>query len=318
MNNDKKYYEDFCKNHQLPIFYQPWWLDCLAGENNWDVAIYKKSNEIFGVLPYYQKNKIGFKFLGLPILSQHLGPWLIYPEGQKNNTKLSFEKEALSFLINQLPKANISVIKFHHSMQNILPFVWNGFRSSVKYTYILKDIHKKETNLLENLSSNTRKNIKKAEKTLEVFESADITKLYELIELTFQRQSLKVPYSKEVLHNLFKTCQSKGLSKILMAKDSTGNIHSGILLIWNEKTVYYLVGGSDPRYRKSEAMTLIMWESVKFASSFAQEFDFEGTMVESIERFIRGFGATQHPYFQISKVKPSFLKPLFEKKYNLS
>ena len=171
MNNDKKYYEDFCKNHQLPIFYQPWWLDCLAGENNWDVAIYKKSNEIFGVLPYYQKNKIGFKFLGLPILSQHLGPWLIYPDGQKNNTKLSFEKEALSFLINQLPKANISVIKFHHSMQNILPFVWNGFRSSVKYTYLLKDIHKKETNLLENLSSNTRKNIKKAEKTLEVFES---------------------------------------------------------------------------------------------------------------------------------------------------
>ena len=58
MNNDKKYYEDFCKNHQLPIFYQPWWLDCLAGENNWDVAIYKKSNEIFGVLPYYQKNKV--------------------------------------------------------------------------------------------------------------------------------------------------------------------------------------------------------------------------------------------------------------------
>ena len=95
-------------------------------------------------------------------------------------------------------------------MQNILPFVWNGFKSSVKYTYLLKNIDKKETNLLGNLSSNTRKNIKKAEKTLEVFESVDITKLYELIELTFQRQSLKVPYSKEVLHNLFKTCQSKG------------------------------------------------------------------------------------------------------------
>jgi lipid II:glycine glycyltransferase (peptidoglycan interpeptide bridge formation enzyme) len=318
LNNDKKYYKGFCKNNQLPIFYQPWWLDCLAGEKNWDVAIYKKSNEIFGVLPYYLKNKIGFKFLGLPILSQHLGPWLIYPEGQKNNTKLSFEKEALSFLIKQLPSANISVIKLHHSMQNILPFVWNGFRSSVKYTYLLKDIHNKQTSLLENLSSNTRKNIKKAEKTLKVFESEDVSKLYELINKTFQRQNLKVPYSKEVLINLFKTCKSKGASKILMAKDSIGNLHSGILLIWNEKTVYYLAGGSDPIYRKSEAMTLIMWESVKFACSFAQEFDFEGTMLESIERFIRGFGATQHPYFQISKVKPSFLKPLFEKKYKLS
>ena len=318
MNNDKKYYEGFCKNHQLPIFYQPWWLDCLAGENNWDVAVYRKSNEIFGVLPYYHKNKIGFKFLGLPILSQHLGPWLIYPDGQKNNTKLAFEKEALSFLINQLPKANISVIKLHHSIQNILPFVWNGFRSSVKYTYILKDIHKKETNLLENLSSNTRKNIKKAEKTLEVFESEDVTKLYELINMTFLRQNLSIPYSKDILKSLFAISKSNGSSKILMAKDDHGNIHSGILLVWNKKTVYYLVGGSDPVFRKSEAMTLIMWESVKFASSFAQEFDFEGTMVESIERFIRGFGATQHPYYQLSKVKPSFLKPFFEKKYNLS
>tara|TARA_B100000780_G_C21094739_1_gene441419 strand:- start:759 stop:1715 length:957 start_codon:yes stop_codon:yes gene_type:complete len=318
LNNDKKYYEDFCKNHQLPIFYQPWWLNCLAGENNWDVAVYRKSNEIFGVLPYYLKNKFGFKFLGLPILSQHLGPWLIYPDGQKNNTKLTFEKEALSFLINQLPKANISVIKLHHSMQNILPFVWNGFRSSVKYTYILKDIYKKESGLLENLSSNTRKNIKKAEKKLQVYESEDVSKLYELLNMTFQRQNLKVPYSKEVLHNLFRTCQSNGACKILMAKDYMGNIHSGILLIWNDKTVYYLVGGSNPLFRNSEAMTLIMWESVKFASSFAKEFDFEGTMVESIERFIRGFGATQHPYFQLSKVKPSFLKPLFEKKYNLS
>ena len=27
-----------------------------------------------------QKNKIGLKFLGLPILSQHLGPWLIWYE----------------------------------------------------------------------------------------------------------------------------------------------------------------------------------------------------------------------------------------------
>ena len=61
-----------------------------------------------------------------------------------------------------------------------------------------------------------------------------------------------------------------------------------------------------------------MWESIKFASSFAKEFDFEGTMVESIERFIRGFGAIQKPYFQLSKVRPKFLKPLYETRYNLS
>jgi hypothetical protein len=65
-------------------------------------------------------------------------------------------------------------------------------------------------------------------------------------------------------------------------------------------------------------MSLLMWESIKFASSFVDEFDFEGTMVESIERFIRGFGAAQSPYFQLTKVSPKFLKPLYEKRYNLN
>ena len=76
----------------LPIFFQPWWLDATAGKQNWGVAIYEKSNEVFGVLPFFYKNKTIFKFLGLPLFSQHLGPWLIYPKGQKNNTKLAFEK----------------------------------------------------------------------------------------------------------------------------------------------------------------------------------------------------------------------------------
>ena len=100
--------------------------------------------------------------------------------------------------------------------------------------------------------------------------------------------------------------------KIFLAKDIDHNIHSGIFLVWTKKTVYYLIGGSNPEYRNSESMSLLMWESIKFASSFVDEFDFEGTMVESIERFIRGFGAAQSPYFQLTKVSPKFLKPLYE------
>lgn len=318
MEDNKTYYNKFCKKNELPIFFQPWWLDSTAGKNNWGVAIYEKSNEVFGVLPFFFKNKAIFKFLGLPTFSQHLGPWLIYPKGQKNNTKLAFEKEVLTNLINLLPKANVSVLKAHHSIQNILPFVWKGFDSTVKYTYILKDILNNEAGLLENLSSGTRKNIKKAQKIVEVIESEDASELFGLIQKTFNRQRMKVPFNEAQLLNLYNSCVKKNSCKILLAKDKQNNIHSGILLIWNNKTVYYLMGGSNPNFRNSEAMSLVMWESIKFASSFAREFDFEGTMVESIERFIRGFGGIQKPYYQLSKVRPKFLKPLYEIRYSLS
>ena len=317
MTNNKTYYHQFCINNKLPIFFQSWWLDATAGENNWDVVIYKKSNEIFGVLPYFLKKKWGFSFLGIPPFTQHLGPWLIYPKGQKNNTKLSFEKEAFTYLINQLPNASINIVKSHHSIKNILPFVWKDYSSSVKYTYILEDIFQRKDDIFNELSSSTRKNIKKAEKLLKVEESENINVLFTLFQMTFQRQQLKVPYKLENLKKLFDSCKKYNSCKILIAKDGSNNIHSGIFLVWTNKTVYYLMGGSNPNFRNSEAMSLVMWEGIKLASTFAKEFDFEGTMVESIERFIRGFGATQKPYFQLSKIRPKFLKPLIERKYNI-
>ena len=70
---------------------------------------------------------MGIQFLGMPPFTQHLGPWLIYPKGQKIILNFLL-KRSLSFLISQLPKANIHVIKSHHSIQNILPFVWKGIK----------------------------------------------------------------------------------------------------------------------------------------------------------------------------------------------
>jgi hypothetical protein len=68
------------------------------------------------------------------------------------------------------------------------------------------------------------------------------------------------------------------------------------------------MGGSDPELRNSGANSLCMWEAIKFASTVTKAFDFEGSMIESVERFFRAFGARQVPYFQISKINSPFVK----------
>lgn|GEM_PF-4541022 len=60
--------------------------------------------------------------------------------------------------------------------------------------------------------------------------------------------------------------------------------------------------------RTSGASSLLLWEAIRFALQVAERFDFEGSMFEPIERFFRGFGAVQKPYFQISKVDGKWLK----------
>ena len=48
-------------------------------------------------------------------------------------------------------------------------------------------------------------------------------------------------------------------------------------------------------------MSLALWEAIQFSSQVSRRFDFEGSMIESIERFFRAFGAREVPYFYVSR-----------------
>jgi hypothetical protein len=70
------------------------------------------------------------------------------------------------------------------------------------------------------------------------------------------------------------------------------------------------MGGANPELRSSGATSLCLWEAIRFASKVCSRFDFEGSMIEPVERFFRGFGARQVPYFQINK-KSRLLQMIF-------
>ena len=64
-------------------------------------------------------------------------------------------------------------------------------------------------------------------------------------------------------------------------------------------------------------MDLVLFESIKFAMQSKRAFDFEGSMIESIEKYFRAFGAIQKPYYSISKINSKLLRvsiPLLNKK----
>ena len=93
-----------------------------------------------------------------------------------------------------------------------------------------------------------------------------------------------------------------------MAVDHRHNIHSVAYFIWDNHSVYYLMGGSNPSLRNSGAASLLMWEGIIFAIKNNKQFNFEGSMHEHIERFFRAFGAEQTPYYKISKINSPLIK----------
>ena len=87
-----------------------------------------------------------------------------------------------------------------------------------------------------------------------------------------------------------------------------GRVHAAMLLVWDERRCYYLQGGGDPALRNSGAHSLLVWEAIQRAASKSRLFDFEGSMVESVERFFRAFGARQSPYSQVALVRSRLLR----------
>ena len=112
---------------------------------------------------------------------------------------------------------------------------------------------------------------------------------------------MKLPYSKDFVKRLDNLCEEHNARKIFFAQDENGITHAAIYIVWDENSAYYLMGSSDPDLRNSGANGFCMWEAIKHAAKVTKRFDFEGSMIEPIERLFRGFGAIQMPYFHITK-----------------
>ena len=301
MSDSKQKYKKYCEqNRSIPIFLSYDWLSMLAKNDQWDVALVEKGGELFAALPYVWEYKWGFKIISMPLLTPYLGIWMKYPEGQKEGTRLSFEKEIMFEVISNI--GAFSYFKQHllPSVSNGLPFHWNGFRQTTRYTYVLERPLEEET-IYEGLQQNIRRQIKKGQKIVKVVDSININKLQEIKSISYSEKGKKLPVSEDYLVRIFKYCLEHKCGKLLSAEDENGDVHAMMLLVWDQEVCYYLYGATLPSFKNSGAMSLLMWESIKLAAEKGLSFNFEGSMIESVERFFRSFGAKQVPYLAVEK-----------------
>jgi lipid II:glycine glycyltransferase (peptidoglycan interpeptide bridge formation enzyme) len=283
------------------IFEEPWWLDAVA-PNQWQAVEIEKDGAIVARLPYVVKNRMGLTLFTMPRLTPSLGPWL-RDSTAKYSKQLAQQKDLYTALIEKLPSHDFFCLNFHHSMTNWQPFYWQGFSQTTYYSYVIENL--RDLDLVWNgLQENIRREIRKAKKQLIVRTDLDVDRFLDINLLTFKRQGKKLPYSRELVQQLDDACVKNQARQIFFAEDSQGQIHSAIYMIWDRNSAYYLMGGSNPELRTSGAASLLMWEAIQFAATVTKKFDFEGSMIEPIEKFVRAFGGRQVPYFKVRKNSP--------------
>jgi lipid II:glycine glycyltransferase (peptidoglycan interpeptide bridge formation enzyme) len=296
------------EERSLPIFSRDWWLDAAAGPDAWNVSLVRKAGQVVASMPYVMRRRYGLKVLGQPALTQKLGPWFQSGDG-KPATRLANEKDMMQALIDQLPSFDYFNQSWHYNRTNWLPFSWNGFEQTTRYTYVLPELGETEK-LWAGFDNSTRAECKKATSrfNLSIQDDLPLDAFLALNRMTFARQGMHMPYSESFIRRLDAACAERDCRKFFIAVDPQGRHHAGNYIVWDENSSYGLMNGSDPALRNSGAVSLCMWAAIKHAAKVTQRFDFMGSMREPIERFFRGFGAVQVPYFNISKTPSRLLR----------
>nr|VFJ46298.1 MAG: Acetyltransferase (GNAT) domain-containing protein [Candidatus Kentron sp. FM]VFJ49556.1 MAG: Acetyltransferase (GNAT) domain-containing protein [Candidatus Kentron sp. FM]VFK07281.1 MAG: Acetyltransferase (GNAT) domain-containing protein [Candidatus Kentron sp. FM] len=301
-------YRAFCAEEaSIPLFSQAWWLDAVAGPQAWDAVLAIRGDTVIGAHPYVIRHRFGLTYLGQPKLTQTLGPWVRASQA-KYAKSLGVEKDILGALADGLPDLALYHQNWHCARTNWLPFYWRGYRQTTRYTYRLELAT--DEKLWTSVQSNIRREIRKAEKRfgVTVKPAKDLDEFLALNRKTFERQRKSLPYTERLVHRIDEAAKARDARDVLVAQAPDGTLHAGVYIVRDARTAYYLMGGGDPDYRNSGAGSLCMWEAIRSQPEYIETFDFEGSMIEPVERFFRGFGARQIPYFQVTRADSRLLQ----------
>lgn len=306
---NKQLYQEFYEQHpDICIFSAPWWLDVTAGAENWDVILIRnKNNEIVATFPYmYKKGKFGLKQIGMPVLTQKLGPYIVYDKNKITEAKkITYEHEIYAQIIEKLPNYDSFIINFDQKYKNWLPFYWNGFKQTTRYSYRLSEI-KDTDNMYQNYAKSKRQKIRKAE-NLRVKYDLNLDIFYTYFDSVIKQRGDTVSFSKSLFVSLCEEIYKKNSGRIFYCIDDEENIHAINLTVWDHEVAYYLIAMRREEYNSSGGTEFLVHETIKYVSQFVDIFDFEGSMIKGVEESFRFYGAHQTEYYSISHTKNKLL-----------
>ncbi len=300
MTNKEKYLSQSRHLLQLPVFFQPWWLDTVC--KSWDVAIEEKDHKMLAVYPYSIEKIAGITLIRPAPLTAFSGPLIIENNDQPRET-------LINNLLGQLPRHGYIRFTTPPSDDTDSYPELPGFIKAERITYQIA-LGATEAELFHNLDGKRRNDIRKATADLRV-ESAplNVHDFSEWQQKMFDTKKVKNPYGLLMLESVFQAAKQHRASLSLSAFDEQGNCYGAIWLLYNQEVMYYMLSATHPQHRHRGAISLLIWHALVKANKMGLKiFDFEGSQDPGISEFFRKFGGQQKKYYSFEKTSAPLWK----------
>lgn len=263
------------------------------------LGVYRPDGQLIGGCTLQKSKLKGIPYLSNPLFAPNCGLFFIN-EASKESRKISFEKGVIEALLEWISKQAFPLVEIclPPEYRDTQAATWKKFRVVANYTYRL-DLNQSEEELWNGIDSSRRNRIRKLESEGHTF--SQVKDPYEVAELVSRRLGQKgVPFNQAVAFAIVQYFMKsgKGIAFSSSGEDQDGSIVFAAII---GDTAYYLFGGTSTGSGDRGA-SLLLWELIKATKrSGASQFDFEGSMVENVERYFRSYGGQITPYFRIKK-----------------
>lgn len=293
-------WDDFIDQSPQGVHYaKSWYLDVIWPE--WQGVMVFYNGTLQAVMPAKISRKWGISYLFNPPFAQYLG--IFFNDFSIRHEKaLALKKRLTEAIIETLPSLKVFILNFSPAFDYPLPFYWQGFELHTRYSYWLDNQADKKT-LFRNCNERTRTYINKARKSQLLASFTDDAA--QIINLSRERDAYPLDYN--MLQQLWNVLKDKGVGKAVEVRDNTGRLHAGLMYMSSNVKNIHIFSAMDPDMKNLGGMSLAIWHTIEQAGPDVRIHDFEGSMIEPVEKFFRGFGTKPVPYLQLRK--NNFPKP---------
>lgn len=304
-------WDDFVdQSPQGSIFCRGWWLQAVC-PGSFRLLALRRGDRIVAGMPLYLKGNPARPDIRMPPLTQTLGVLMAPATSQSYEKNLSREMSYMKTLVRHIPEHRFFSMHFHPSFVNWLPFHWEGFRQTTRYTYVIDDLGDVDK-VREQFSHSKRKNIRKAEKLVQIREGVGADEFHDHHVHTLGQDGVRIAYEPDLYRRLFEATGERDAGRTWSAVDADGNVHAMIFVVFDNASAYFLISSIDRDFRNSGATALLVMNAIKQVSGHTERFDFEGSMIPGVEKSFRRFGARQTTYFNINRDRRPVAVQLFD------
>jgi len=249
---------------------------------HWDALI---SKDYEYIMPLPVKYKYGLPYLVQPILTQQLGIF----------SKHTIDENLVQQFIKDLPSFSYEL--------NLNEQNFNS--SAVAYPNFILNLNQPYEQIAAQYSKNTKRNIEKSLKLdLKVktrLELDDFLTFYYSVNKNY------ISAQQQIVKKLIEKGIAENAMTLYGVYSAESELIAALCILYSARRITYLLPISNHEGKVSSAMFLLIDKIIRKEALNNVIFDFEGSRIEGIARFYKGFGATDHPYFVLKRFRPSFL-----------